>query len=145
MIPRSTTGPIDELAATIVDTRSRLQTVELLAHRHRYDLDPTPWTPVVFNPGWANLGVFAFANCEYRKVGDVVQMRGVATGVPPAAIGGGPMFNLPLGFRPPLNLQFGTVSNNAFGMMIVNFLGDVFAFVGALPSFSIQASFSVTV
>lgn len=34
MIARASTTPIDELASTIGDTRSRLQTTELLAHQH---------------------------------------------------------------------------------------------------------------
>lgn len=34
MIARGSTGPVDELASVIVDTRSRLQTTELLAHKH---------------------------------------------------------------------------------------------------------------
>lgn len=143
MIPRATTGPLDDLAATLVDLRSRTQTLEVIAHRHRFNLDPTPWTPVVFNAGWANAGVFGLSNCQYRRVGDVVQLRGTATGVAPAVIPGN-IFNLPAGFRPPALLQFAVVSNNAFGVLNVYANGDVGVAVGALASVNITVSFSVT-
>lgn len=143
MIQRSATGPIDELAGTLTDLDQRTQTLEVIAHRHRFNLDPTPWVGVPFNAGWADAAVFALQLCQYRRVGDEVQLRGTCFGVAPAAIGG-VIFTLPLGFRPPMNLVFPVVSNNAFGIIIVNFLGDVIAFAGNLASFNLTVQFSVT-
>lgn len=139
MIPRSTTGPIDELAATIVDTRARLQTVELLAHRHVFDLDPTAWAAPALLNGWADLGGI-WQVAQYRKVGDVVQIRGVIAG---GTIGLA-AFVLPVGFRPPAALVFATDSNLAFGQFSIAANGTVTPNVGAAAYFGLQASFSVT-
>jgi hypothetical protein len=50
VIARGSTNPVDELASVIVDTRSRLQTTELVAHKHNA-ADTTEgwdtWTPVI--------------------------------------------------------------------------------------------------
>lgn len=139
MIPRSTTGPIDELAATIVDTRSRLQTVELLAHRHRYDVDPTAWAAPALLNGWVNLGGI-WQVAQYRKVGDVVQIRGILT----AGVIGAAAFVLPVGFRPPAALLFATDSNGAYGQFSIAANGAVTPNVGVPAWFAIEGSFSVT-
>lgn len=55
---------------------------------------PTVWTGVVFQNGWATAG--GWQPGQYRKVGDVVQLRGNITGTAPATA-----FTLPTGFRPP--------------------------------------------
>lgn len=144
MIQRSATGPIDELAGTLTNLDNRTQTLEIIAHRHRFNLDPTAWTPVPFNPGWADAGVFALQVCQYRMVGDVVQLRGTATVVAPPAAIPGVIFTLPVGFRPPANLVLPVISGGALGTLLINFLGQVTAFAGAGPDFNITSSFSVT-
>lgn len=139
MIPRATTGPIDDLAATITDTRARLQIVELLAHRHLFDLDPTAWTAPAFLNGWANIGG-AFQVAQYRRVGDVVELRGVIAG---GTIGLA-CFQLPVGFRPPANVNFACESAAAHGAFAVTATGNVVTTAGSNAAFSVQASFSVT-
>lgn len=139
MIPRSTTGPIDELAALLADLRSRTQTLEVIAHRHRFDLDPTAWAAPVLLNGWADLGGIAQIT-QYRRIGDVVQVRGVLTAGAIGAIA----FVLPVGFRPPAALLFATDSNGAYGQFSIEANGNVTPNVGVPASFAVQASFSVT-
>jgi hypothetical protein len=138
VIPRAVTGPVDELAATLVDLRARVQTVELLAHRHVFNLDPTAWTPVVFQNGWADLA--GWQAMQYRRVGDVVQLRGVIT----AGAIGAVAFTLPVGFRPPAALQSATTSNGAFGAFTIAANGNVTPIVGVIAAFAVLGSFSVT-
>jgi hypothetical protein len=139
MIPRSTTGPIDELAAVLTDLRARVQTVELLAHRHRFDLDPTAWAAPVLLNGWVNIGG-AFQVAQYRRVGDMVELRGVIA----AGVIGLACFQLPVGFRPPANVNFACESAAAHGAFAVTALGNVVTTAGNNAAFSLQASFSVT-
>lgn len=61
----------------------------------------TAWTGVTFQNGWANFGG-SEQNVQYRKNGDVVEMRGVMKN----GSLGAPAFTLPAGFRPPSDLGF---------------------------------------
>lgn len=55
----------------------------------------TPWTGVTFQNGWVQSS--GDQACQYRKVGDVVQLRGrMTSGTMNVAA-----FTLPAGFRPP--------------------------------------------
>jgi hypothetical protein len=54
---------------------------------------PGPWTAVTFAGTWVDYGG-GFQPVEYRKVGDRVEMRGLAKS------GSGTVFTLPAGFRP---------------------------------------------
>ena len=63
----------------------------------------TPWTGVTFQNGWANYGS-GYQTCQYRKIGDVVQLRGVATN----ATGNTVAFTLPAGYRPPAVVELTT-------------------------------------
>jgi len=56
----------------------------------------TAWTAVSFSNSWVNYGS-GFQEAEYRKVGDMVQLRGNIKGGTLDAAG----FTLPVGFRPP--------------------------------------------
>ncbi len=139
MIPRAVTGPVDELAATLVDLRARVQTVELLAHRHVFNLDPTAWAAPAFLNGWANIGG-AFQVAQYRRVGDVVSVRGVIA----AGVIGLQCFVLPVGFRPPAAVIFPADSAGAYGSVTVTAAGNVVPTVGVAAAFSLMLSFSVT-
>lgn len=60
---------------------------------------PTAWTALSLANGWTNIGG-GLAPMQYRKVGDVVQLRGVI--VPGSwEI---PFAQMPVGFRPPWGL-----------------------------------------
>lgn len=139
MIQRAATGPIDELAGVLVDMRTRIQTLEVIAHRHRFDLDPTTWTAPVLLNGWVNVGAPSQV-AQYRRVGDIVSIRGVIT----AGGIGLNAFVLPVGFRPPADLTFSCSANGAFGSLTVTAAGAVTPAAGAAVAFSMVASFSVT-
>jgi hypothetical protein len=81
------------------------------------------WTAV---PGGAAFGNFggAFQTCQYRKVGDIVQLRGEA--VTTAPTGANPIVcTLPAGFRPPATVQIPVEFAGAFGYVAVNAAGQV--------------------
>ena len=63
---------------------------------------PTPWTNPTLTNGWTQ----ANGRVSYRKVGDVVSLRGSVRG----GTAGTAMMTLPVGFRPAYNEQFATVS-----------------------------------
>jgi hypothetical protein len=58
----------------------------------------TPWTALTLTNGWTNVG--GFGTAQYRKVGDMVQLRGLVTGGAISAVIG----NLPAGFRPLIQM-----------------------------------------
>lgn len=98
------------------------------------------WTnvgPGGFAGTWVDFGgVFQVA--QYRKVGDVVQVRGfVKSGTIGTAV-----FTLPTGLRPPADLLFATVSNSLFGTIYVTSAGAFTANTGSNASFSINCQFS---
>lgn len=59
-------------------------------------LDVTAWTAVTFQNSWANFGA-GMQVAQYRKVGDVVEVRGVIQSGVTATVA----FTLPAGFVPP--------------------------------------------
>ncbi|MET0785604.1 MAG: hypothetical protein ABWY25_02735, partial [Paenisporosarcina sp.] len=65
---------------------------------------PTAWTNLTMQNGWFNPGSYNIA--QYRKVGDIVYLRGVINGT----LNSLPAFTLPAGFRPPANLLINTGS-----------------------------------
>lgn len=78
----------------------------LAALAGRYVSVPTAWVGVTFTGTWVNFGA-PYANCEYRKIGDMVYTRGVCkSGTINTAL-----FTLPAGFRPPLDLLVPTTAN----------------------------------
>lgn len=63
-------------------------------------LPVVPWTPMVLINGWTNFGTFFDA--AYRKVGDIVEVRGVVKNTVSLTAGGSSDVSvLPVGFRPP--------------------------------------------
>lgn len=88
------------------------------------------WNNVSFLNSWVNFGG-SYANVQYRKEPNgVVRIRGSAKN----GSMGNYVFNLPAGFRPPLNLVFPIYSNGVFCYLLVLNNGDVF--VGATPGSS---------
>jgi hypothetical protein len=59
-------------------------------------LVPGPWTAPTFQNSWKNYGA-PFQTAGYRKVGDVVQLRGLINGGAQPTIA----FTLPAGYLPP--------------------------------------------
>ena len=64
------------------------------------ELQPTAWTAVTFQNSWVNYGS-PYGNVMYRKVGDRVFLRGVMKN----GTVGAAAFTLPVGFRPPAQVQ----------------------------------------
>lgn len=93
----------------------------------------TAWTAPSFTNGWGHHNVNAHP-VKYRKVGDVVEVRGVATG---GALGS-QMFVLPAGFRPPFDIGFvvyagatnpGYITVDGAGSLVLQLTGTLGAFV----------------
>jgi hypothetical protein len=97
---------------------------------------PSAWTNVTFAGAWINFGP-PYQNCQYRKVGDDVEVRGMCKS---GAVG--PLFTLPVGFRPPADLQFTTASGSLFAMLVITSAGVVSLSTGALTSLNVNFSFS---
>lgn len=100
---------------------------------------PTPWTAVTFQNGWVNYG-FGFQVAQYRKVGDMVQVRGFiksGTGVTAA-------FTLPTGFRPPAAFYNATVSAGGLGGIKMLASGGFYIQIGSNAWFDCTCEFSVT-
>jgi hypothetical protein len=83
-----------------------------------------PWTAVTFASGWANLGG-ADQPCEYRRVGDMCEMRGVAHNT---GTGGATIFTLPLAYRTSDDKLFSTqhfVASLNDGLEVASASGNV--------------------
>ena len=89
---------------------------------------PTPaWTPLTLTANWTRYDLIMAAPA-YRKVGDEVQVRGYLKAVAGAQ---SPVCVLPVGFRPPYDLEFpNNIWNNneatlILGYIVVRANGDV--------------------
>lgn len=71
---------------------------------------PGSWTAPTLLNSWANFGG-AFQVAQYRKVGDMVQLRGLIR----LGTVTNTAFTLPTGFRPPADLLFISQDNNQAG------------------------------
>jgi hypothetical protein len=99
----------------------------------------TTWTAVTFTSLWVNYGG-GNQDVQYRKVGDRVEIRGaMSTGTI-----GSSAFTLPVGFRPLTIVNRGTVSNSAFGAIVIAAAGTFTPFVGSNAWFQCDCWFSVT-
>ena len=102
---------------------------------------PSAWTGVTYAANWVNMGG-AFQTVQYRKVGDIVYLRGTATKSGSAATV--TAFTLPVGFRPPAKITVGS------GNITVDSAGVVVAYNGGngegspSPTYFDNIQFSVT-
>jgi hypothetical protein len=69
----------------------------------------TSWIAVTWQNGWSDLA--GWGPVKYRKIGDIVYLRGAATKVAAGAVDQ-VIFTLPVGYRPPFNQAFGPWSSN---------------------------------
>lgn len=110
----------------------------LAALPSRYVTAPTAWTAVTFVGGWVDYGDGVNQTMQYRKVGDIVELRGlIKTGAIPSTA-----FVLPVGFRPPKSLSFATVSADAFGRIAISDIGEVAVAQGGALYTAINLQFS---
>lgn len=90
----------------------------------------TAWTNITPINSWVHYSA-PFGPAQYRKNGDVVEMRGLVSG---GAMGGtaAPLCLLPAGFRPNgRTCIFAAAQTDAFGEVRVGFDGNVVPYVGA--------------
>lgn len=81
-----------------------------------------PWTAVTFQNSWGNVGGI-WQVCQYRMVGDEVQVRGYAKA---GASGATAIFTLPAGLRPIAALEMATTRNpNLFAALSLGTSGTV--------------------
>lgn len=83
---------------------------------------PTAWVTATLQNGFTVLS--GYAAPAYRKVGDVVQIRGSVAGGAVVQT----LFVLPVGFRPPYPKQWLNASYGAFGLWEINPDGRVYPF-----------------
>ena len=81
---------------------------------------PGAWTAPTFLNGWINFGA-PYAPAAYRKVGDIVFLRGLLKG----GAFGAAAFQLPAGFRAPYDLFFAVPNNDQYGSLAVTAAGNV--------------------
>lgn len=101
----------------------------------------TSWTQPTLLNSWVDFGG-AYALAAYRKVGDVVELRGlIKSGSTNAAA-----FTLPTGFRPPAELIYAVATSTGPANIAVQADGDVFIPTGVSTTYVSLAgiSFSVT-
>jgi len=98
------------------------------------------WTPVTYQNGWVTFTGAAEQPCQYRKIGDIVYLRGtMSTGTVPAIA-----FTLPVGFRPPFNLRPLATNSGAAGRADLRPDGTYAPQVGTNTFWDINYQFSVT-
>lgn len=135
-------------ASTLIDSPRQVQ-AQLMDERDRALEDyllrnttPTRWTALTLLNGWTN-SAGPDQPAQYRRIGDMVQTRGHCQ----AGTLGVAMFQLPVGFRPPANLDLAAnpVPSSSPGRLWFKSNGDVFAqFAVGATQVSWFAEFSVT-
>lgn len=81
------------------------------------DVTPSAWTGVTFQNSWVNNGSAGQPNVAYRKVGDMVHLRGSMKNGTANAV----CFTLPSGFRPAYNFVFPVASETGNGHVDLDF------------------------
>lgn len=85
----------------------------------------TNWTNVTFATNWSNNGS-GYQNVQYKKVGDLVFIRGLATSNANAWNANTTIFTLPAGFRPSNRLVFSQImAGNTAGRVDILSTGEV--------------------
>lgn len=148
-LPTDTAPATDDLVPFVDVSASRTEAVTVdnlaasAAFTGRYVSVPTAWTAVSggvgFQNSWVDFGG-AFPTAQYRKVGDVVSIRGlVKSGASNTTI-----FTLPVGFRPPLDIYAPGVASDMFANLVIESDGEV-KIVGTTSSWAaLTTTFSVT-
>lgn len=80
---------------------------------------PTEWRNVTFQNGWTNFGA-PYANVQFRRIGDIVHLRGAASGTLNVVA-----FTLPVGFQPPVTVEEYGISGANHAVVYVAANGEV--------------------
>lgn len=103
---------------------------------------PTAWTNPVYTNGWAGLTSSGIQPAQYRKIGDIVYIRGNIYG---GSLGVS-AFTLPVGFRPPLNLYPMVIAQGGtLGYLVVGSAGTIVPNAANNGQIGMECQFSVTV
>lgn len=102
----------------------------------------TAWTAPTLLNSWVNYNGATHQVAQYRKVGDLVYVRGfIKSGTTTA---GTVLLTLPVGFRPPMQVNFASSANFAAAGLNVQSTGDLAIDFGSNVWFAINCQFSVT-
>jgi len=93
-------------------------------------LNGEAWVAPTLVNGWVNYGA-GYAPAGYRRVGNVVRLRGFVTGG--AASSG--LFTLPAGYRPAYPAVLVVDASGGFGAVVVGTTGAVVHNAGSVASF----------
>ena len=98
-----------------------------------YITSPQEWVDVTFENSWVNFGG-GFNDCQYRKVGNDVEIRGmVKDGTIPATI-----FTIPENFRPVNAYFFDAISGGSQGRIRIGDDGAVTIAAGSAAYISLD-------
>ena len=103
-------------------------------------ITPTAWTAVTFENFWVDFGAGSRQVCEFRRVGDIVQLRGTMKSGTLSATA----FTLPVGFRPPDTLDVIVRGGNVPDVANVTAAGQFIPYCASNTLVNIDCSFSVT-
>jgi len=99
---------------------------------------PGPWTAPTLLNSWTAWSPGSAQVPQYRKHGDLVEVRGdVKGGTVPS-----PIFNLPVGFRPPGQISVATAMGTDTGYLVITTGGDVSFPSMGIPNGHIAMCFS---
>ena len=131
---------VDQHAALLNDMRQRIDALERVSHVH----NPV-WIAVAggvgFQNGWVNIGTSPTNQpVEYRRVGDLVQIRGACKS---GTVGFVTCFNLPVGYRPVAPVAFAAHSNLAFAAWFVSAAGNIQIIAGNNVGVDLMGWFSI--
>ena len=86
---------------------------------------PEAWQALPFAANFSNLG--GNQACQFRKVGDMVQLRGA--GAYSGSTSGVPVATLPVGYRPPNNVDYPVLGNLAIARFSITAATGVIQYV----------------
>jgi len=87
-------------------------------------LFPTNWTAFPFANGYGNYGL-GHQSPQYRKIGDIVYLRGLLKDLDSAIAAGSTVGTLPAGFRPPARLLFSQGGHTQMSRVDIDTAGNV--------------------
>ena len=94
------------------------------------ELQQGPWTAFPFTAPWTNWATAdaSWQVCEYRKVGDIVQLRGLARR---ANSSGQTVGYLPAGFQPLLRLHHTSICDAGWTYVVIEPSGQIWLTPGS--------------
>jgi hypothetical protein len=102
---------------------------------------PTAWATPTFSNGWVGLTTGGVQPTQYRKIGDLVYVRGAMVG----GTFGNTAITLPVGFRPPAMLYFmEIIAGGTLGYISIAATGIIVPYGSSNSQVGTEAVFSIT-